>query len=172
MGSTIREMRGTQILSVRETIASLRIRVFRDWPCLYDRDPAYERKYLTTYAKSSRTRRDRRRGGRCDDGGAAGRRDRRVAGLHRGGDRSVDSVLLRRVGVAAGLSRARTRTSLFLICARLRPPRFRASPIPRSAPWGGHRRIRFDPQAIGARRPPAAPRLLSAARPDQLVPLE
>ena len=33
-------------------VAALRIAVFRDWPYLYDGDPAYEASYLATYARS------------------------------------------------------------------------------------------------------------------------
>lgn len=48
----IRELRGHQILTALDVLAELRIRVFRDWPYLYDGDPAYERRYLATYADS------------------------------------------------------------------------------------------------------------------------
>jgi GNAT superfamily N-acetyltransferase len=33
-------------------LAALRIAVFRDWPYLYDGDPAYESQYLAAYARS------------------------------------------------------------------------------------------------------------------------
>lgn len=36
-----------------DAVAALRIAVFRDWPYLYDGDPAYEREYLDAYAASS-----------------------------------------------------------------------------------------------------------------------
>ena len=38
--------------AVLPSLARLRITVFRDWPYLYDGDPAYEERYLATYAKS------------------------------------------------------------------------------------------------------------------------
>lgn len=36
-----------------DAVAKLRIEVFRDWPYLYDGDPAYEREYLDAYARSA-----------------------------------------------------------------------------------------------------------------------
>ena len=36
-----------------DAVAALRIAVFRDWPYLYDGDPAYERDYLDAYARSA-----------------------------------------------------------------------------------------------------------------------
>ena len=38
-----------------DALAALRIAVFRDWPCLYDGDVAYEREYLEAYARSPRS---------------------------------------------------------------------------------------------------------------------
>ena len=38
-----------------EAVAALRIAVFRDWPYLYDGDADYERRYLATYAQSTRS---------------------------------------------------------------------------------------------------------------------
>jgi GNAT superfamily N-acetyltransferase len=43
-------LRGDQIIQHLDALAELRIRVFRDWPYLYDGDKAYEREYLRTYA--------------------------------------------------------------------------------------------------------------------------
>ena len=45
-------LRGEQILDHLDALARLRIKVFRDWPYLYDGDLDYERDYLATYAKS------------------------------------------------------------------------------------------------------------------------
>ncbi len=42
---------GGEIAPLIEDLARLRITVFRDWPYLYDGDPAYERRYLADYAK-------------------------------------------------------------------------------------------------------------------------
>ena len=43
---------GAAILPHLEALARLRIAVFRDWPYLYDGDPAYEREYLAAYAQA------------------------------------------------------------------------------------------------------------------------
>jgi GNAT superfamily N-acetyltransferase len=43
-----------EISEVLPALAALRIRVFRDWPYLYDGDPGYERAYLQTYITSPR----------------------------------------------------------------------------------------------------------------------
>jgi GNAT superfamily N-acetyltransferase len=51
---TIRVLHGAEILTALDALAALRIRVFRDWPYLYDGDLTYERTYLTTYAASPR----------------------------------------------------------------------------------------------------------------------
>ena len=40
---------GAQIAPAIDGLAALRIRVFRDWPYLYEGDPDYERGYLRTY---------------------------------------------------------------------------------------------------------------------------
>ncbi|MFW5641415.1 MAG: GNAT family N-acetyltransferase [Roseicyclus sp.] len=42
---------GPDIAPVVGDLADLRVRVFRDWPYLYDGDAAYERRYLADYAK-------------------------------------------------------------------------------------------------------------------------
>ncbi len=44
---------GVEILPYLPALAELRLRVFRDWPYLYDGDAAYEAEYLSTYARSS-----------------------------------------------------------------------------------------------------------------------
>ncbi|MDP3857605.1 MAG: GNAT family N-acetyltransferase [Stagnimonas sp.] len=44
---------GEQIRSRLEPLAALRLRVFRDWPYLYEGTPDYERRYLETYCRSS-----------------------------------------------------------------------------------------------------------------------
>ncbi len=54
MAEAIRLQRlvGAQINEALEQLAALRIRVFRDWPYLYDGDADYEARYLRTYAQS------------------------------------------------------------------------------------------------------------------------
>jgi GNAT superfamily N-acetyltransferase len=52
---TITEVRGTEVESHLEGLASLRIRVFKDFPYLYDGSIEYERNYLRTYFKSPRS---------------------------------------------------------------------------------------------------------------------
>jgi GNAT superfamily N-acetyltransferase len=54
-GITLHTLSGAAILPHLQTIAALRIAVFRDWPYLYDGDLAYEREYLRVYAASSRS---------------------------------------------------------------------------------------------------------------------
>lgn len=44
---------GEEIAPLIEDLARLRITVFRDWPYLYDGDPAYERRYLADYARGT-----------------------------------------------------------------------------------------------------------------------
>ncbi len=46
---------GTDIAPYLEALADLRIRVFRDYPYLYDGDPAYEADYLQRYADNPRS---------------------------------------------------------------------------------------------------------------------
>lgn len=46
---------GAAIAPYLPALAALRIRVFRDWPYLYDGDPAYEAQYLDTYSRSPRS---------------------------------------------------------------------------------------------------------------------
>ena len=48
----VKTFSGGDIAPHLDAVAALRIAVFRDWPYLYDGDPAYEAKYLSTYAKS------------------------------------------------------------------------------------------------------------------------
>ena len=48
----IRSFSGADAAPYVDDLARLRITVFRDFPYLYDGDPAYERKYLATYAGS------------------------------------------------------------------------------------------------------------------------
>lgn len=43
---------GSQIQPYIDNLARLRIEIFRDFPYLYDGDPAYERRYLQTYSNS------------------------------------------------------------------------------------------------------------------------
>ncbi|GAB5445446.1 GNAT family N-acetyltransferase [Gymnodinialimonas sp.] len=50
MSLSYRVYRGAQIAPVIDTLAALRIAVFRDWPYLYDGDLDYERAYLASYA--------------------------------------------------------------------------------------------------------------------------
>jgi GNAT superfamily N-acetyltransferase len=54
-GTLITEVRGREAERFVDGLASLRIRVFRDFPYLYDGDMAYERKYLRTYFASPRS---------------------------------------------------------------------------------------------------------------------
>ncbi|WP_269524124.1 GNAT family N-acetyltransferase [Coraliomargarita parva] len=44
---------GHAILDHCEALAELRIRVFREWPYLYDGSPEYERDYLENYSRSA-----------------------------------------------------------------------------------------------------------------------
>ncbi len=46
---------GEDIATRIEPLAALRIRVFREWPYLYDGDLDYEREYLKTYVNSERS---------------------------------------------------------------------------------------------------------------------
>lgn len=46
---------GREIEPYLPALAALRIRVFRDWPYLYDGDLAYESRYLQTYSRSPRS---------------------------------------------------------------------------------------------------------------------
>lgn len=48
----MRVLKGLDLEDALDDVADLRIRVFRDWPYLYDGDHAYERKYLQTYRDS------------------------------------------------------------------------------------------------------------------------
>ncbi|MET0935418.1 MAG: GNAT family N-acetyltransferase [Luteibacter sp.] len=54
-GIVITTHTGQGILPVVDELAGLRIRVFRDWPYLYDGDSDYERGYLAAYAASPRS---------------------------------------------------------------------------------------------------------------------
>ncbi len=51
----LRALRGAEISAHLDDLARLRIRVFRDFPYLYDGEPGYEREYLSTYAASARS---------------------------------------------------------------------------------------------------------------------
>ena len=46
---------GPEVTPHLDDLARLRIAVFRDWPYLYEGDPAYERDYLAAYADSPRS---------------------------------------------------------------------------------------------------------------------
>ncbi|WP_242106804.1 GNAT family N-acetyltransferase [Luteimonas aquatica] len=48
----IDRFRGSEVAGHLGAVARLRIAVFRDYPYLYDGDPAYEERYLATYAQS------------------------------------------------------------------------------------------------------------------------
>lgn len=48
----IRNLTGNQIAPHLPDLARLRITVFREFPYLYDGDPAYEERYLATYSNS------------------------------------------------------------------------------------------------------------------------
>lgn len=49
MSLSFRTERGSGFLKVLDVLGELRIRVFRDWPYLYEGDLEYEREYLHTY---------------------------------------------------------------------------------------------------------------------------
>lgn len=49
----IRPLRGGDLARALGDLAALRIRVFRDWPYLYDGDLGYERRYLKRFAASA-----------------------------------------------------------------------------------------------------------------------
>lgn len=49
MSLTTRVLTGEALAAALEDVARLRIRVFRDWPYLYDGNPDYERDYLSAY---------------------------------------------------------------------------------------------------------------------------
>lgn len=48
-GLDYRILRGAEVEAALDDLADLRIRVFREWPYLYDGDRAYERRYLARY---------------------------------------------------------------------------------------------------------------------------
>jgi GNAT superfamily N-acetyltransferase len=52
MALSIIRLKGAEIHPYLEALADLRIRVFRDFPYLYDGEREYERRYLQTYASS------------------------------------------------------------------------------------------------------------------------
>ncbi len=52
--SAVRALTGAELESALDSVARLRIEVFRDWPYLYDGDLEYERKYLQSYRESDR----------------------------------------------------------------------------------------------------------------------
>ena len=47
---SIEAISGDAVRAQLDAVAALRIAVFRDWPYLYEGDPAYERTYLDAYA--------------------------------------------------------------------------------------------------------------------------
>ncbi|NNE52963.1 MAG: GNAT family N-acetyltransferase [Sulfitobacter sp.] len=54
MSLTVSPLTGQPLVNALSGVAALRIRVFRDWPYLYDGDQAYEESYLQTYRDSPR----------------------------------------------------------------------------------------------------------------------
>lgn len=48
----VEPLTGESLTAALDDVARLRIRVFRDWPYLYDGDLDYERRYLATYRES------------------------------------------------------------------------------------------------------------------------
>lgn len=54
MSLRVDSLTGEAIAPVIEGLAALRIRVFRDWPYLYEGDAEYERKYLQVYRANPR----------------------------------------------------------------------------------------------------------------------
>ncbi|MFD1882562.1 GNAT family N-acetyltransferase [Paracoccus pacificus] len=51
MKVSVRPLTGEALAAALPDLAKLRIAVFRDWPYLYDGDLAYERRYLSGYAR-------------------------------------------------------------------------------------------------------------------------
>jgi GNAT superfamily N-acetyltransferase len=49
---TFETLSGAALTARLDALAGLRIRVFREWPYLYDGDAAYEARYLAAYAQS------------------------------------------------------------------------------------------------------------------------
>ncbi len=54
MSLTFRILRGAEVEGALDDLAALRIRVFRDFPYLYDGDLDYERRYLASYRDTPR----------------------------------------------------------------------------------------------------------------------
>lgn len=54
MSLTFRSLRGPEVEGALDDLAALRIRVFRDWPYLYDGDRDYERRYMAGYRDNLR----------------------------------------------------------------------------------------------------------------------
>ena len=52
MSLTVAPLTGEALAAALPAVADLRIRVFRDWPYLYDGDADYEARYLPAYAAS------------------------------------------------------------------------------------------------------------------------
>ncbi len=52
MSLTLRALTGTQIHDYLDALADLRIRVFREWPYLYEGDREYEARYLKAFAEA------------------------------------------------------------------------------------------------------------------------
>lgn len=52
--SAVRPLTGAALEAALDDVARLRIKVFHDWPYLYDGDLDYERKYLQSYRDSER----------------------------------------------------------------------------------------------------------------------
>jgi len=55
MAVTFQSFRGAECAEVLPDVAALRIRLFREWPYLYDGDMDYETEYLKVYARSARS---------------------------------------------------------------------------------------------------------------------
>ncbi|MDR3521127.1 MAG: GNAT family N-acetyltransferase [Acidocella sp.] len=52
---TLKTLTGKAVTPYLSELAALRIEVFRDWPYIYDGNPAYEEKYLQTYVEAERS---------------------------------------------------------------------------------------------------------------------
>jgi GNAT superfamily N-acetyltransferase len=52
MSLSFRTLSGDEVAAALDDLARLRIRVFRDWPYLYDGDLDYERRYMARYRDS------------------------------------------------------------------------------------------------------------------------
>ena len=102
----INSVTGAAIADWIPGLAELRIRVFREFPYLYDGDLGYEERYLESYVQAAGAIvilafDEDRLGGRVDWAPDGGGGDRIPATPHRCWDRSARDILLWRIGVAS-----------------------------------------------------------------------